>query len=137
MTATGTIPFLMDHGKAPLTPDLSVIAATNSAACPFIGKWREVVKMVKHRIKNAKNCYKQQFDKRITDMELSPGDQVLLSTKNLKPLLSKSLGSERRFKVSRCYLGAFPVLQRIGKVAYKLDLTSASFLKDVHPVSHS
>lgn len=136
--ATGTTPFLMDSGQAPLTPNMAVIAAQSpkDAAYPFIGKWRETVRRVKSKLAEAQVRYKQLFDKHATDKEYTVGQRVLLSTKNLKSLLGKSYQAERSFKLMPKHLGPFPILARIGKVAYRLDLSSAKILKDVHPVFH-
>ena len=136
--STGTTPFLMDTGQAPLTPDMAVLtrADPRSAAYPFVGRWRETVKAVRHRLCNAQHRQKQLYDKRVSDKEFKVGQRVLLSTKNLKKLLGTSHDIERSIKLMGKYLGPFPVLDRIGKVAYKLDLTSSSLLKDIHPVFH-
>jgi hypothetical protein len=136
--STGTTPFLMDTGQAPLTPDMAVLARANprAAAYPFVGRWRETVRAVRHNLHNAQHRQKQLYDKRVNDKEFKVGQRVLLSVKNLKDLLGKSFDTERSIKLMGKHLGPFPVLDRIGKVAYKLDLSSASILKDIHPVFH-
>lgn len=137
-SATGTTPFLMDYGQNPLTPDMAALAACQpkDAVFPFIGRWRTAVRRVKQSMHNAQHRYKQLFDKHATDKEFEVGQKVLLASKNMKSLLGKSFQAERSFKLMSKYMGPFPILERIGKVAYKLDLTSASILKEVHPVFH-
>ena len=61
-------------------------------------------------------------------MSFSVGDKVLLSTRNL------NLTGLRKLKDK--YVGTFVVQQRIGEVAYKLDLSSCTALRNVHPVFH-
>ena len=61
-------------------------------------------------------------------MSFDVGDKVLLSTRNL------NITGSRRFKDK--YVGPFVVEQRIGEVAYKLDLSSRAALCNVHPVFH-
>lgn len=136
--STGTTPFLMDTGQTPLTPNMVALARADpkSAAFPFVGRWRETVKAVKHNLHNAQHRQKQLYDKRVNDKVFQVGQRVLLSTKNLKDLLGKSYDIERSIKLMGKYLGPFPVLDRIGKVAYKLDLSNAMMLKDIHPVFH-
>ena len=56
-------------------------------------------------------------------MLFAVGDKVLLSTRNL------NLTGSRKFKDR--YLGLFVVQQRIGEVAYKLDLSSCAALHNV------
>lgn len=136
--STGTTPFLMDTGQSPLTPNMAVLARANpkSDAYPFVGRWRETAKMVRQNLHNAQNRQKQLHDRRVTDKEFKVGQRVLLSSKNMKKLLGESFDAQRSFKLMGKHLGPFPVLDRIGKAAYKLDLSSASLLKDIHPVFH-
>ena len=61
-------------------------------------------------------------------MLFAVGDKVLLSTRNL------NLTGSRKLKDK--YVGPFVVQQRIGEVAYKLDLSSRAALRNVHPVFH-
>ena len=63
-----------------------------------------------------------------TDVLFAVDDKVLLSTGNL------NLTGLCKFKDR--YVGPFVVQQRIGKVAYKLDLSSCAALHNVHPVFH-
>ena len=136
--ATGTTPFLMDYGQNPLTPNMSALTSAETAdqLFPFVGKWRDTVRTVKHNTNNAQHRYKQLFDRKAADKEFKVGQQVLLASKNLKALLSKSHEAERSFKLMTKHIGPFPIINRVGKVAYKLDLSSASILKDIHPVFH-
>ena len=61
-------------------------------------------------------------------MSFAVGDKVLLSTRNLNLTSSCKLKDK--------YVGLFVVQQRIGEVAYKLDLSSRAALHNVHPVFH-
>ena len=61
-------------------------------------------------------------------MSFAVGDKVLLSTRNL------NITGSRKFKDK--YIGPFVVQQRVGEVAYKLDLSSRAALRNVHPVLH-
>ena len=61
-------------------------------------------------------------------MLFAVGDKVLLSTRNL------NITGSCKFKDK--FVGSFVVQQRIGEVAYKLDLSSRATLRNVHPVFH-
>ena len=61
-------------------------------------------------------------------MLFAVGDKVLLSTRNL------NLTGSCKFKDK--FVGPFVVQQRIGEVAYRLDLSSRAALRNVHPVFH-
>lgn len=77
----------------------------------------------------ARNRMKQQADRKRKDLHFSSGDQVLLSTRNIR---WKAGGGAR--KLLPKFIGPFEVLQRIGSVAYRLELPDA--LKSLHPVFH-
>ena len=51
----------------------------------------------------------------------------------LQPYIQTSLAHRRNQKLSFRYFGPFKILQKIGNVAYKLDLPATS---SVHPVFH-
>ena len=68
------------------------------------------------------------MDAKHTDVSFVIGDKVLLSTHNL------NLTSSCKFKDQ--YIGPFVVQQRVGEVAYKLDLSSHATLHNVHLVFH-
>ena len=61
-------------------------------------------------------------------MLFAVGDKVLLSTRNL------NLTGSHKFKDR--YVGPFVIQQRIGEVAFKLDLSTSTALRNVHPVFH-
>ena len=61
-------------------------------------------------------------------MSFSVDDEVLLSTRNLNLTGLPKLKDR--------YIGPFVVQQRIGEVAYRLDLSSRAALRNVHPVFH-
>ena len=61
-------------------------------------------------------------------MLFAVGDKVLLSTRNL------NVTGSHKFKVK--FVGPFVVQQRIGEVAYRLDLSSRAALRNVHSVFH-
>ena len=72
---------------------------------------------------------KSQADKRRMDVTFEVGASVLLATKNLK------LKSVNPRKLLPRYIGPFKVLQRIGKVAYKLEMPNHMHVHNVFHVS--
>jgi len=64
------------------------------------------------------------------EVQWNKGDKVLLSTKNLNMQRASD-------KLKLRWIGPFDVLERVGKVAYKLDLKRDRKLKGIHPVFHA
>lgn len=73
---------------------------------------------------------KSQADKNRSERTFAPGDMVYMK---LQPYVKTSVANRSNKKLSFRYYGPFQVLQKIGAVAYKLDLPQTS---KIHPVLH-
>lgn len=78
----------------------------------------------------AQQRMKLQADQKRHHVEFNAGDLVFLK---LRPYRQRSLAQRKCEKLAARYYGPFKVLQRIGKVAYKLELPQTAKL---HPVFH-
>jgi hypothetical protein len=79
----------------------------------------------------AQNRLKQQAYQHCNECEFEVGDWVYL---RLQPYKQMSLKQQKKYnKLSPKYYDPYKVLQRIGSMAYKLDLPPSS---RVHPVFH-
>ena len=85
---------------------------------------------LKEHLSKAQNKMKLAADKQRMDREFHEGDQVLLK---LQPYAQSSLVNRPYPKLAFKYFGPFTVLERIGRVAYRLDLPDHS---QIHPVFH-
>lgn len=73
---------------------------------------------------------KSQADKHRTKREFAIGDLVFLK---LQPYVQSTVASRSNQKLSFRFYGPFKIIQRVGQVAYKLDLPANA---KIHPVVH-
>ena len=128
--ATGSTPFLMNYGQTPITPASMPIIQNNSGAQKFVANWESQVKKAKHLMKLAQARQSKYFNQKVTEQEFEPGTLVMLSTINLK---QKGQSQERTKKLGPKFVGPFKVLQRIGKVSYRLEIPE---IWKIHNVFH-
>jgi hypothetical protein len=86
--------------------------------------------MLKTNLAAARNRMKLKADRNRSEKEFSVGDKVLLK---LQPYVQQSVVCRRYPKLAFKYFGPYEILERVGKVAYKLQLPPGS---SVHPVFH-
>ncbi|GLU19566.1 hypothetical protein SLE2022_358110 [Rubroshorea leprosula] len=90
----------------------------------------EIVQLIKERLRAAQSRQKSYADRRRRDLEFKVGDQVFLKVSPTRGVLRFGI----RGKLSPRYIGPYPILERIGEVAYKLELPGN--LAGVHDVFH-
>jgi hypothetical protein len=125
-------PFLALYGYHP--PSITSPLKGNTkvqAVEDHIGNQQEVLKLLKDNLVMAQNRMKQQADQHRSEREFEVGDWVFL---RLQPYKQMSLKQQKKDnKLAPKYYGPYKVLQRIGSMAYKLELPPSS---RVHPVFH-
>ena len=88
------------------------------------------MKLIQQRIQTAHSRQKSYYDKHKSQREFEVGSNVLLKVSPIRGV--------RRFgkkgKLSPRFVGPFKILQKIGEVAYKLELPEN--MKGVHNVFH-
>jgi hypothetical protein len=99
--------------------------------------WTDIIKeperqvqIITENLRVAQSRQKSYADGKRRDVSFQEGDYVYLKVSPIRGL--------RRFKVkgklSPRYIGPFQILQRVGEVAYRLELPEQ--LSDVHDVFH-
>ncbi|XP_070011430.1 uncharacterized protein [Nicotiana sylvestris] len=90
----------------------------------------EKVNLIQRHLKTAQSCQKSYSDVRCRDLEFQDDDWVFLKVSPMKGVMRVG----KKGNLSPCYIGPYRILQRIGQVAYELELPQE--LAVVHPVFH-
>ena len=88
------------------------------------------VKVIRDRLKIAQDRQKSYADNRMRDLEFQVGDQVFMRISPWKGVLR----FRKKGKLSPRYMGPYEIVERIGKVAYRLRLPPE--LTRIHNVFH-
>jgi hypothetical protein len=126
--STGASPFFLNHGQHPLTPVTAAMPSRVPAAEAFAQDMRAALRRARECLHAAQQRQKHYADAKRSDLVLAVGDEVMLRTSNI------SLKTTGTAKLLPRWIGPFQVLERVGELAYKLDLPAS--LKRVHPVFH-
>ncbi|KAJ9548812.1 hypothetical protein OSB04_021355 [Centaurea solstitialis] len=90
----------------------------------------EKISQIRDRLKIAQDRQKSYSDKRRKALEFTVGDSVMLKVSPWKGVMRFG----RKGKLSPRYVGPFTIVERVGEVAYKLDLPEN--LRGIHSTFH-
>ena len=88
------------------------------------------LKLLKFHLHRASNRMKQQADRKRSDRQFKVGDMVYIK---LQPYRQHSVVRRSNLKLSPKFFGPYPVLAKVGSVAYKIGLPIGS---KIHPIFH-
>jgi hypothetical protein len=132
-TSLKTTPFEALYGyPPPQIHDISVPCDISPEAQVTLQEKEHVLKNLQHNLQQAQNRMKKFADLKRTERQFEIGDMVYLK---MQPYRETALGLRNALKLSSKYYGPFRVLQRIGKVSYKLQLPTGTLLHDVFHVN--
>ena len=90
----------------------------------------EAIKKIREKMKTAQSRQKSYADRRRRPLEFEPGEKVFLKISPTKRITR----FRKRGKLNPRFIGPFEILERVGKVAYRLALPPS--LSGVHDIFH-
>lgn len=96
----------------------------------WMDEGNNVLELLRQQLLRVQHKMKVSADKKRTFREFAVGDQVFLK---LQPYIQNSVAVRSNQKLAFKYYGPYPVVARVGQVAYRLELPEGS---RIHPVIH-
>lgn len=132
-SATKMTPYEAVYGQPPpfhlpYLPGESKVAAVDSS----LQQREEVIKLLRFNLQRAQHRMVQMANKKRSDRQFQIGDLVLLK---LQPYRQQSLVQRPSHKLCPRYFGPYKILDKVGAVAYKLDLPAEAKIHHTFHVS--
>nr|GEV70126.1 putative reverse transcriptase domain-containing protein [Tanacetum cinerariifolium] len=124
-------PFKALYGRKCRSPvSWSEVGDSQLTGPELIRETTEKIVQIKNRLLTTRSRQKSYADVRCKPMEFEVGDMVMLKVSPLKGVIRFG----KRGKLSPRYIGPFEIIERIGPVAYKLELHEK--LRGIHNTFH-
>ena len=130
-TSIGMTPFKAVYGREPPALVRYVVNGADSREVQeqLINR-DEILENLKQNLTRAQQVMKHHADKKRKDFQLQVGDMVLVK---LQPYRQHSVTLRKNQKLGIRFFGPFPIVAKVGEVAYKLQLPDTA---RIHPVFH-
>jgi len=130
-SALGCSPFKALYGYEPNIGAIPSIPSSTSTSVAEIIEHHELhLQSLKEHLARAQNRMKQVADTKCTDYQFTVGDKVLLK---LQPYTQSTVANRPYPKIAYKYFGPYTILEKVGSVAYRLQLPEGSM---IHPIFH-
>jgi hypothetical protein len=129
-SALGRSPFQALCGRRPRLLGIDPPPAADGKLADWLQERAVMTELIRQHLLRAQDRMKKQADKNRTEHEFAVGTMVYLK---LQPYVQSSVLPRANLKLSFKYFGPFKVLEKIGKVAYRLELPDHSA---IHPMIH-
>lgn len=132
-SAIGMSPYKALYGVEPPVINYHLVGdGGNAMVKDFVKERENVQQLLRDNLQKSQERMKMYADKKRSEREFEVGDEVYLKLQSYRQM---SVVQRKNFKLSARYYGPYTVIQRIGKVAYKLKLPHSSKIHDVFHVS--
>lgn len=132
-TAIKQSPFEALYGYVPpQVGEISIPCDVSEEAQVTIQEQADMLKKLQHNLSQAQAKMKKFADLKRTERTFQDGDMVYLK---MQPYRENAMGLRNALKLTSKYYGPFKILQRIGRVAYKLQLPADTQIHDVFHVN--
>jgi hypothetical protein len=129
-TSLKCCPFEALYGYSPPQISEVMIPGPTSPALEFLSQKKEMIQWLKQNLTQAQARMKKYADNKRREREFAVGEMVYL---RLQPFRHAALGIHQNLKLTTRFYGPFRILEKIGQVAYKIQLPASA---DIHPVFH-